>query len=276
MAITITNDAVSTRTNLGLGDAATKTVGTGAGNVPLNSNLSTVAASGAYADVSGTPTLSTVATSGAYADVSGTPTFKTVGGTSIEGSGNIESLPIGGSPGQVVTNTSSGVGTWADAAGGGKVLGSARVLYTGMTSISAVSASLVALNFQYPANSNFYMEISYTKLSATSDLIVMGHAYYKTTTNTHSFGVWDTINGATVKLMGMDEHNGSRGYLGSSFNTVFPGLSAGAKTFRASPGFHGTRSTSGYRNPNMYNHGMTDTPNNDGNSSYIMILEVEV
>jgi hypothetical protein len=98
MAITITNDAASTRTNLGLGDAATKTTGTGAGNVPLNSNLSTVAASGAYADVSGTPT------------------FKTVGGTSIEGSGNIESLPTGGSPGQVVTNTSSGAGTWQDAA----------------------------------------------------------------------------------------------------------------------------------------------------------------
>ena len=101
MAITITNDAASTRTNLGLGDAATKTTGTGAGNVPLNSNLSTVAASGAYADVSGTPT------------------FKTVGGTSIEGSGNIESLPTGGSPGQVVTNTSSGVGTWQDAGGAG-------------------------------------------------------------------------------------------------------------------------------------------------------------
>jgi len=185
-------------------------------------------------------------------------------------------LPSGGSTGQVVTNTTAGVGTWQDAAAGGKVLGSARVLYTGLTSISSVSASLVALNFQYPNNSNFYMEISYTKLSATSDLIVMGHAYYKTTSNTHSFGVWDTSNGATVKLMGMDEHNGNRGYLGSSFNTVFPGLSAGAKTFRASPGFHGTRSTSGYRNPNMYNHGMTDTPNNDGNSSYIMILEVEV
>jgi hypothetical protein len=35
--------------------------------------LSTVATSGAYADISGTPTLAAVATSGAYADVSGTP-----------------------------------------------------------------------------------------------------------------------------------------------------------------------------------------------------------
>jgi len=45
-----------------------------------------------------------------------TSTFKTVGGTSILGSGNIESLPAGGSTGQVVTNTGSGTGGWADAA----------------------------------------------------------------------------------------------------------------------------------------------------------------
>jgi len=104
MAITITNDAASTRTNLGLGDAATKTTGTGAGNVPLNSNLSTVAASGAYADVSGTPT------------------FKTVGGTSIEGSGDIATLPSGGTANQVVTKNSSNNPVWADAAAAGKVL----------------------------------------------------------------------------------------------------------------------------------------------------------
>jgi len=35
MAVTITNDAATTRTNLGLGDAATKTVGTSAGNIPV-------------------------------------------------------------------------------------------------------------------------------------------------------------------------------------------------------------------------------------------------
>ena len=40
--------------------------------------LATVATSGSYADLSGTPTLATVATSGSYADLSGTPTLATV------------------------------------------------------------------------------------------------------------------------------------------------------------------------------------------------------
>jgi hypothetical protein len=43
--------------------------------------LATVATSGAYADVTGTPTLATVATTGAYADVTGTPTLATVATT---------------------------------------------------------------------------------------------------------------------------------------------------------------------------------------------------
>ena len=41
--------------------------------------LSTVATSGAYSDVTGTPTLATVATTGAYADVTGTPTIPVAG-----------------------------------------------------------------------------------------------------------------------------------------------------------------------------------------------------
>jgi hypothetical protein len=45
------------------------------------SSLATVATSGAYADISGTPSLATVATSGAYSDLSGTPTLATVATT---------------------------------------------------------------------------------------------------------------------------------------------------------------------------------------------------
>lgn len=45
------------------------------------SGLATVATSGAYSDLSGTPTLATVATSGAYSDLSGTPSLATVATT---------------------------------------------------------------------------------------------------------------------------------------------------------------------------------------------------
>lgn len=49
------------------------------GNVDtLDSSLASVAKSGAYSDLSGTPSLATVATSGAYSDLSGTPNLATV------------------------------------------------------------------------------------------------------------------------------------------------------------------------------------------------------
>ena len=41
-------------------------------------DLATVATTGAYGDLSGTPTLATVATSGLYSDLSGTPNLATV------------------------------------------------------------------------------------------------------------------------------------------------------------------------------------------------------
>lgn|SRR5210317_673923 len=44
----------------------------------LSAALSSVATTGVYSDLSGTPTLATVATSGAYSDLSGTPTLATV------------------------------------------------------------------------------------------------------------------------------------------------------------------------------------------------------
>ncbi len=43
------------------------------------SGLSTIASTGAYTDISGTPTLSTVAVTGAYADLTGTPAIPTAG-----------------------------------------------------------------------------------------------------------------------------------------------------------------------------------------------------
>jgi hypothetical protein len=97
MAVTITNDAATTRTNLGLGDAATKTVGTASGNIPV-------------LDSSG------------KLESGRMPTLKTVGGSSIIGSGDISTLPSGGTANQVLTSDASSNATWADAAGGGKIL----------------------------------------------------------------------------------------------------------------------------------------------------------
>ena len=94
MAVTITNDAATTRTNLGLGDAATKTVGTASGNIPVLDSSGKLA-------------------SGRM------PTFKTVGGSSIVGSGDISTLPSGGTANQVLTSDASSNATWATPAESG-------------------------------------------------------------------------------------------------------------------------------------------------------------
>jgi len=72
-----------------LGDAATADLPTVNGPLATAlglkanaSSLATVATTGAYSDLSGTPTLATVATSGAYSDLSGTPTIPS--GTQVE------------------------------------------------------------------------------------------------------------------------------------------------------------------------------------------------
>ena len=159
----------------------------------------------------------------------------------------------------------------------GKLLGTARTLYTTRTTISSVGATLVQNDFNYPNNSNFYMEVNYTKQSATSFLIVSGHGVYKTSSNTHGFGIWETSDVTTLKDLKLDEHQGFREYFANSFQTIFTGMSVGSKTFRASPAFSGTRSTTGVRNPNLYSDaGKTDTPNADANSSFIMVTEIEI
>lgn len=52
-----------------------------ASGVPIPTTLATVATTGAYSDISGTPSLATVATTGAYSDLTGTPSLATVATT---------------------------------------------------------------------------------------------------------------------------------------------------------------------------------------------------
>jgi hypothetical protein len=81
--------------------------------------LATVATSGAYSDLSGTPTLAAVATSGAYSDLSGTPTLGTAAALDVGTSAlNIVQLDASAKlpaiDGSQLTNLPSGVSTLAD------------------------------------------------------------------------------------------------------------------------------------------------------------------
>ena len=85
------------------------------GTAWVNSALADVATSGAYSDLSGTPTLATVATSGAYSDLSGTPTLATVAGSGEYADllnkptlGTASALDVGTSANNVVQLNGSG------------------------------------------------------------------------------------------------------------------------------------------------------------------------
>ena len=64
----------TTLAGYGITDAATSAQGALADSATQPGDLATVATSGAYADLSGTPSLATVATTGAYSDLTGSPT----------------------------------------------------------------------------------------------------------------------------------------------------------------------------------------------------------
>jgi len=127
MAVTITNDAATTRTNLGLGDAATKTVGTAAGNIPV---------------------------------LDGSGKLPAVSGENLTG---IVALPTGGSVGQVVTNTSSGAGNWQTPAAGGKILQVVQSVYTSHWSTSSSNLSDTPLSVSLtPSSTSSKILVRYT------------------------------------------------------------------------------------------------------------------
>ncbi len=98
--------------------------------------LATVATTGAYSDLTGTPTLATVATTGAYSDLSGTPTLATVATTGaysdLTGTptlGTAAALDVGTSANNVV-----------------QLNGSAQLPAVDGSLLTGISASVAALN----------------------------------------------------------------------------------------------------------------------------------
>ena len=72
--------------------------------------LHAVASSGAYSDITGTPTLATVATSGAYSDVTGTPTLGTAAALNVGTSANnIPQLDSSGKLGAIDGSALTGI-----------------------------------------------------------------------------------------------------------------------------------------------------------------------
>jgi hypothetical protein len=200
-----------------------------------------------------------VATSGAYADVSGTPTFKTVGGTSIEGSGNIESLPTGGSPGQVVTNTSSGAGTWQDVAAGGKVLQVVQQIdtnYAGTTSTSYVSMGLTK---------------NITVISSTSKFLVTAaiNGIYENAASTGAQGFWKlAVNGSNFPGANSNHHteSGRAAVMGEHSSVTLHMLDTGSKT---------AGSTHTYAVYLRTNNGQVVKYGDTAGTSTITIMEIE-
>ena len=128
------------------------------------SGLHAVATSGAYANLTGTPTLATVATSGAYADVTGTPSLATVATSGaysdLSGSPSGDSLlpSQSGNTGKFLTSNGSAA-SWADVGGGGKVLQVVTSSYTGHTNINSNSFTDIPLsvNITLTSSSNRVM-----------------------------------------------------------------------------------------------------------------------
>ena len=126
--VDIASDAAIAATKIaGLSTVAT----TGAySDVTGTPTLATVATTGAYADVTGTPTLATVATTGAYSDVTGTPTLATVATTGAYS--DVTGTPT--LPTDFVSAASGGTFSGAVVVTGEMVASSYNETYTAVTS----------------------------------------------------------------------------------------------------------------------------------------------
>lgn len=132
------------------------------------SGLHTVATSGAYSDISGTPNLHAVATSGAYADVTGTPSLASVAtsgdynslsnrptiNTYTAGNGlslNGTQFNLGGNAVKQFIVNSPNTGVVSKSGGWTEVHSSLR---TSITCTSASSKLIISFTFVYGGNNN--------------------------------------------------------------------------------------------------------------------------
>jgi len=204
-------------------------------------------------------------------------------------SGNLPTVPVSkggtgvislGTANQVLAVNSGATALEFVDASGGKVLGTGILFNSNSrTTWSSIGSTLVGVgnlsDFYYPNNSNCYMEGSYTKQSATSNLFVWGHITTKSSTNSHDAAIWIIGDEGNGRILHLDEHNGARNYLSASFNTVFTGVGTGSKTFRMSVGTGDSRTNSGIRGVLGSDVPNTDISYNAG-QSYMMVMEVEV
>jgi hypothetical protein len=179
-----------------------------------------------------------------------------------------------GTAGQVVSvNSGANALEFADASSG-KVLGSAILHDSDTRATFSVGSTNLTGDYYYPNSSNAYMQGSYTKQSATSKIMIWGHANYKFSTNSHGAIVYET-GSTTINNLQIDEHNYSRQYLSASFSTVFDGMSTGSKTFRFVPCTGDSRTHNGIRSMNAQSDaGMGDTPSHNGRC-YMYLMEIE-
>ena len=255
MAVTITNDAATTRTNLGLGDAATKTVGTASGNIPV-------------LDVSG------------KLESGRMPTLKTVGGSSIIGSGDIATLPSGGTANQVLTSDASSNATWADAAAGGKVLQAITAWESNTRTYYGNNRGIIVASENWVTPSSGYFGAHITKISSTSALVIHYSIVAKDFYQCHQAAMWRTTGGSPTtglshfRRLGFDgsRNNSSGGMIVSGIHR-YTGLASGSNQFWLGLGRSNDGASTGFRlNPDTNDHSDTSgTP-----YSQIVIYEIEV
>jgi hypothetical protein len=227
MSVQYSGDAATTRTSLGLGDAATKTTGTASGNIPVLDGSGQIA--------------SGVLSNAAVADNAIT-LAKMAHGTdgeliTYDATGAPANVAVGTS-GHVLTSGGAGVApTFQAAAGGGKVLQVVNVqdgtLLTG--------TNTVPYDDTKPQNTEGFevITLAITPTSATSKLIINVQTNYQTTVNVlTTFSLFqDSTADSLATNSTIDEADGDDTL---SINYYMTSGTTSATTFKARLGGHAT------------------------------------